>query len=71
MPCSGCSVWHGVNPNLKHLFRWGNLQRKKGPNTPNHEQGHFDRSLSFSFHALHSMRSYPYLKTYEGGVIHV
>ena len=50
----------------KKCVSLGQLAGKKGPNTPNHEKGHFERNLSLSFHVLHSMRSYPYLKTIWG-----
>ena len=40
MPFSGCSAFHGVNPNLSKCFSLGQLAGKNGPNTPSHEQGH-------------------------------
>ena len=39
------------------------FEGKKSPNTPNYEQGHFERNLSLPFHVFHSMSSYPYVKT--------
>ena len=58
MPCSGCSILDGVNPNLKRCVSLGQFAEEKGPNMPNHEQGHFERKLSLQFHILHSVRSY-------------
>ena len=66
MPCSGCSALHGVNLNLKKCVSLGQVAGKKGPNTPNHEQRHFERNLRLQFHVLYSLRSHPYLKTILG-----
>ena len=59
---SGCSTLHVVNPNLKKCVSLWQLSGKKGPNTPNQEQGHFERNLNLQFHVSHSMRSQQYLK---------
>ena len=69
MPCSGCSVLHEVSPNFKKFVSFGQLAGEKSHNTPNHEQGYFERNLSLQLHILHSMRSHSYPRTYKVGVI--
>ena len=66
MPFSGCSAFHGVNPNLRKCFSLGQLAGKNGPNTLSHEQGHFEGNLSLQLHILHSIKSHSYLKIIRG-----
>ena len=63
-PCLAVAVqpYMEWTPIKKKCVSFGELAGKKGPKTPNHEQGHFERNLSLQFHDLHSMRSHPYIK---------
>ena len=53
MLCSDYSALHVMNPNQKKCVSLEQPSGKKGPNAPNHEEGHFEKNLSLQFHVFH------------------